>query len=146
MPSALQPERRVRMHATPLPPPPWDALRVRLLAHAEALTRAGDDARAASIGTIAEAWWPEQQAWNASAARVLGVHHDINNALVGVSGNAQLLQLGPAGREPGVRERLDVVIRESQRIRDAAQELPRLKAALGAPSRSAGRSGPERER
>ncbi|MBI1796687.1 MAG: hypothetical protein HYR74_06510 [Candidatus Eisenbacteria bacterium] len=115
----------------PLPPPPWDALRARLLEHADALAREGDDPSAASLRTIVEAWWAEQQAWNASAARVLGVHHDINNALVGVSGNAQLLQLGPVGRAPGVRERLDVVIRESQRIRDAAQELPKLRAALG---------------
>jgi signal transduction histidine kinase len=130
MRSALQPERRVHMHATPLPPPPWDALRVRLLEHADALARAGDDASASSIRTIVEAWWSEQQAWNVSAARVLAVHHDINNALVGVSGNAQLLQLGPAGHAPGVRERLDVVIREAQRIRDAALELPRLRAAL----------------
>jgi signal transduction histidine kinase len=118
------------MHAAPLPPPPWDALRARLLAHADALTRTGDAASAASIRTIVEAWWSEQQAWNASAARVLAVHHDINNALVGVSGNAQLLQLSPAGDEPGVRQRLDVVIREAQRIRDAALELPRLRSAL----------------
>ena len=29
--------------------------------------------------------------------RLLGVHHEINNALVGVRGNAQLLLMGPAG-------------------------------------------------
>jgi hypothetical protein len=49
-----------------------------------------------------------------------------------VSGNAQLLLMGPAGQLAGVRERLEVVMRESQRIRDAAVQLRQLRAALGA--------------
>ena len=46
----------------------------------------------------------------------LSVNHDINNALVGVFGNAQLLALGPAGQMPGVKERLDVIQREAKRM------------------------------
>ena len=60
----------------------------------------------------------------------LGVHHEINNALVGVRGNTQLLMLSEAAGTPAVRERLEVVIRESGRIRDAAVQLQELKAAL----------------
>ena len=65
-------------------------------------------------------------------ARQLGVHHDINNALVGVRGNAQLLLMGPAGQTPGARDRLEVVLRESDRIREAAHRLNALKSALAA--------------
>jgi hypothetical protein len=40
--------------------------------------------------------------------------------------------MSPTGQQPGVRERLEVVMRESQRIRDAAAQLRGLRAALGA--------------
>jgi signal transduction histidine kinase len=127
--------------AAPLPPPPWVTLRTRLLERADRLARDGDADAAQALRAIVESWWTEQQSWNAIAAGLLGVHHDINNALVGVSGSAQLLQLGPAGREPGVRERLDTVIRESQRIRDAVQALPPLRAVFRVPARDATGTG-----
>ena len=60
----------------------------------------------------------------------LSVNHDINNALVGVVGNAQLLGLGPAAALPGVKERLEVIARESNRIKQATLRLSELKQAL----------------
>jgi signal transduction histidine kinase len=60
----------------------------------------------------------------------LSVNHDINNALVGVFGNAQLLALGPAGSMPGVKERLEVIQREAKRIKDAALRLSEIKHSL----------------
>ena len=116
----------------PPPPPPYGALRTRLLALADSLAAASPDA-AAELRRVVEAWWAEQQEWNATMAGSLGVHHEINNALVGVRGNAQLVMIGPAGQQPGVRERLEVVIRESERIQQAAARLRGLKSAFGAP-------------
>ena len=69
----------------------------------------------------------------------LSVNHDINNALVGVVGNAQLLGLGPASALPGVKERLEVIARESNRIKLATQRLAELKHALLIEGRSQGR-------
>jgi signal transduction histidine kinase len=60
----------------------------------------------------------------------LSVNHDINNALVGVVGNAQLLGLGPAAALPGVKERLEVITRESNRIKMATLRLSEIKQAL----------------
>jgi len=60
----------------------------------------------------------------------LSLNHDINNALVGVVGNTQLLGLGPAAALPGVKERLEVIAREANRIKGAAQKLSELKQAL----------------
>jgi len=77
-----------------------------------------------------EGWWEEQRRWEERLGQLLGVHHEINNALVGVRGNTQLLMLSEAAGTPAVRERLEVVIRESGRIRDAAVQLQELKAAL----------------
>ena len=77
-------------------------------------------------------WWQEERDWTGAVARQLTVHHDINNALVGVRGNAQLILMGPAATAPGVRDRLEVVLRESDRIREAAQRLNALKVALTA--------------
>lgn len=115
----------------PLPAPPWEALRGRLAAEAEALERAGQAAAAAALRAAAAAWWHEQSEWNARLAEALGVHHEINNALVGVRGNTQLLLMNAAGAAPGVRERLEVVLRESTRIQEAAARLRELKAVLG---------------
>jgi nitrogen-specific signal transduction histidine kinase len=61
------------------------------------------------------------------------VHHEINNASVGVRGNAQLMLMQPAGQAPGVRERLEVVLRESGRIQEATVRLGELKGLLGRP-------------
>jgi nitrogen-specific signal transduction histidine kinase len=88
-----------------------------------------------------EGWWQEQLGWTGELARQLGVHHDINNALVGVRGNAQLLLMGPAGEVPGARDRLEVVLRESDRIREAAHRLNALKSVLAALARESD-SGP----
>ena len=118
------------VNAAPLPPAPWERLHARLLERADELARSGDPAGGQALRGIVDAWWAEQHEWNARVVRLLSVHHEINNALVGVSGNVQLLQLGPAGRDPGVRDRLEVVIRESQRIRDAAQHLHGISLAL----------------
>jgi signal transduction histidine kinase len=60
----------------------------------------------------------------------LSVNHDINNALVGVVGNTQLLGMGPAAAVPGVKERLEVIAREANRIKGAASRLSELKHAL----------------
>jgi hypothetical protein len=68
----------------------------------------------------------------------LSVNHDINNALVGVFGNAQLLALGPAGQMPGVKERLEVIQREAKRIKDAALRLSEIKHSLIVEGRGAG--------
>ena len=69
----------------------------------------------------------------------LSVNHDINNALVGVVGNAQLLGLGPAAALPGVKERLEVITRESNRIKQATMKLSELKQALLVEGRTQGR-------
>jgi signal transduction histidine kinase len=69
----------------------------------------------------------------------LSVNHDINNALVGVVGNAQLLGLGPAAALPGVKERLEVIARESNRIKQATMKLSELKQALLIEGRTQGR-------
>jgi signal transduction histidine kinase len=116
----------------PMPTPPWERLRTDLLACADDLGADGDGSAGAALRATVEAWWAEQQQWNDATASLLALHHEINNALVGVSGNAQLLLMGPAGQQPGVRERLEVVLRESQRIRDAAVQLRQLRAVLGA--------------
>jgi signal transduction histidine kinase len=69
----------------------------------------------------------------------LSVNHDINNALVGVVGNAQLLGLGPAAALPGVKERLEVIARESNRIKQATMKLSEMKQALLIEGRTQGR-------
>lgn len=114
----------------PLPPPPFHALRARLLAQADALDAAGAGPVGRELRATVEAWWAEQQQWAGEVSGLLSVHHEINNALVGVRGNAQLLMMGPAVQQPGVKERLEVVIRESGRIRDAVSRLAELKSAL----------------
>ena len=114
-----------------LPPAPFERLRERLLEEAAERERAGDTRSAESLRAIVEDWWAEQDIWNARVRETLGLHHEINNALVGVRGNAQLMLMNPAGLTPGVRERLEVVLRESGRIQEAAARLRALKAVLG---------------
>jgi len=116
-----------------LPPPPFQGLRAQLLRHVETLEGAGEAAAARDLRAILDAWWTDQQKWNGELAGLLSVHHDINNALVGVRGNAQLLMMGPVSQQPGVKERLEVVLRESGRIRDAAVRLAELKSAFAGP-------------
>jgi len=111
--------------------PPWEALKDRLESEADSLESAGDTAGAAALRALVGGWWSEQQVWNTRLAAVLAVHHEINNALVGVRGNAQLLLMNPAAQQPGFRERLEVVLRESSRIQEAAGRIAELKAGLG---------------
>jgi len=113
-----------------IPPAPTAPLRDRLIAFVEGLAESGHAAAAAELRGVVEAWWLDQRQWEERLGQMLGVHHEINNALVGVRGNTQLLMLSEAAQAPGVRERLEVVIRESGRIRDAAVQLRELKAAL----------------
>ena len=113
--------------------PPCERLRERLLEHAGARQDAGDAAGAAQLRELVDSWWSEQESWNARVCDVLGVHHEINNALVGVRGNAQLMLMNPAGQLPGVRERMEVVLRESSRIQEATARLRDLTTVLGSP-------------
>lgn len=120
----------------PAPPPPFESLRARLLDLAARLEPSAPGA-AAELKRELESWWPDQVAWTGQLREVLRVHHEINNALVGVRGNAQLVTLGPAAQVPGVKDRMEVVIRESERIQQLAARLRMLKAALGDPDASA---------
>lgn len=113
------------------PAPPWETLRASLLARADALEAAGLARDAKKLRETVDEWWLQQTEWNGRLSQLLRVHHEINNALVGVRGNAQLAVLGPAGQVPGLRERMDVITRESQRIQDLAARLRHLRAALG---------------
>ena len=115
---------------TEFPTPPWRMLKNRLCDHAADLAGTGDVAGAAVLRAMIESWWREQQQWDAAARELLRANHEINNALVGVSGNAQLLMLGPVGQQPKIRERLQTVLRESERIERAAQRLQALKTSL----------------
>jgi nitrogen-specific signal transduction histidine kinase len=101
-----------------------------MLEVADALERRGDPG-AASLRELIDQWWKEQETWNSRVQDVLGVHHEINNALVGVRGNTQLMLMNPAGQGSGVRERLEVVLRESGRIQEATARLRDLKGVLG---------------
>lgn len=119
-----------------LPPAPHEDLRRQMLAISDELQSAGDPARARQLQMLVATWWDELARWEARVAQVLGVHHEINNALVGVRGNAQLLLMDPNVQSPVVREKLEVLLRESGRIRDAAVRLRELKAALHGPGSS----------
>jgi len=118
-----------------LPGAPHAALRATVLDVARRLEVAGQVEISGELCAALESWWQEQLGWTDGLVRQLGVYHDINNALVGVRGNAQLLLMGPAGEVPGVRDRLEVVLRESDRIREAAHRLNALKSALAALAR-----------
>ncbi len=128
----------------PVPAPPQTALCQRVRAVAEQLQAAGEARLASELREALETWMREQRGWTVDLARQLGVHHDINNALVGVRGNVQLLLLGPAGQASGTRDRLEVVLRESDRIRDAATRLNALKIALTALTREDESTGTNR--
>lgn len=119
-----------RPGVAPVPQPPEAALRARVLTVARQLEAGGDVDAACELRQALETWGREQRGWTGELARQLGVHHDINNALVGVRGNVQLLLMGAAAQAPGARDRLEVVLRESDRIREAAVRLNALKTAL----------------
>ena len=102
-----------------------------MLERSEAMAATGDTVGAAILHALVEAWWQEQQAWDAALRQTMMANHEINNALVGVSGNVQLLLMSAAGRQPGIRERLEVVLREAGRVERAARGLGERKAQLG---------------
>jgi signal transduction histidine kinase len=118
---------------SPLPRPPYERLREQLLAVAATRESGGDPDGAAQLRALLDEWWTEQERWNARVRATLGVHHEINNALVGVRGNAQLMLMNLAGQTPAARERLEVVLRESGRIQEATVRLRELKQVLGGP-------------
>lgn len=118
------------MMLPPLGPPPYARLRDRLTRVVDGLREHGEAELAAALDQEMEAWSAEQREWDARLVELLRLHHDINNALVGVSGNAQLLMRDPVAQKPGVRERLEVVVREAQRIQGAAGRLRELKVLL----------------
>ncbi len=121
-----------------MPGAPHAALRSALLDVAGRLEAAGQGELSDELCAALENWWQDHLRWTDELVRQLGVYHDINNALVGVRGNAQLLLMGPAGAVPGARDRLEVVLRESDRIRDAAHRLNTLKSALAVLARERG--------
>jgi hypothetical protein len=123
--------RPLPMPGPSFPAAPWLALHARLAERADALERDGHPEAAAALRATLEAWWTEQRTWDDAAGHVLALHHDINNALVGVRGHAQLLMMGPAGQQPGVRERLEVMLRESARIQEAAARIRELRQSIG---------------
>lgn len=111
--------------------PPWISFHRRLHAHADDLEGRGRAADAAALRALATVWWTEQEEWRTRIHDTLRVHHDINNALVGIRGNAQLLMMGPAAEVPGVKDRLEVMLRETRRIQEAGSRLRELKTTLG---------------
>jgi hypothetical protein len=113
-----------------LPAPPWTAFHDDLVDLARGLADAGDETGAARLRVLTDRWWDAQRAWTESLTELLRIHHDINNALVGVGGNAQLLMMGPAGQEPKGRGRLEVILREAARIEHVARRLGDLRAQL----------------
>ena len=118
---------------------PYVALAERLRTLALSLD-AGVPTEAAHLRELLAQWENEQRAWDERLLRMLSLHHDINNALVGVRGNAQLLLMSPLGQQPGAKDRLEIVIRESTRIREAASMLRELKYGfngIGPSSRAA---------
>ena len=112
------------------PAAPYEALRARLLDRAGELVRDGREPEARALRATVDTWWDEQVAWNERVGEVLRVHHDMNNALVGIRGHAQLLLLSPEGQHPQVRTRLEVVMRESNRIREAAAVIESLRGVF----------------
>lgn len=111
--------------------PPWEALREKLLEYSQAMAASGDTAGAAVLHALVESWWHDQGIWDEALRQALMANHEINNALVGVSGNVQLLLMSQAGRQSEVRERLEVVLREAARVERAARDLGETKARLG---------------
>jgi signal transduction histidine kinase len=103
------------------------AVRLRGRGDAESATLAHELEAAAR--TLAE----EKDALERRIFESLAVNHDVNNALVGIFGNAQLLGLGPAAQLPGVADRLAVITREANRIKQAALRIAELKQGLVLP-------------
>ena len=100
------------------------AVRLRARGDAESVACADElEAEARRLGA-------ERDATLTRMFESLSVNHDVNNALVGIFGNAQLLGLGPAAQLPGVADRLAVITREANRIKQAALRIAELKHGL----------------
>ena len=126
-----------------LPTPPWSGFHAELVGLARDLAHAGDETGAARLSAVTERWWVAQCAWAEAVHDRMRMHHDINNALVGVSGSAQLLLLGPAGADRKAKERLEVIVREAGRITQAVRALGELRAQLRAALPDAPGGGPD---
>jgi signal transduction histidine kinase len=113
--------------------PAYAALHGRMTAALDRIDAEAGGVEARELRKTIEEWWSAQQIWNEHLSQLFGVHHEINNALVGIRGNAQLIQRSAAAGHPGVQERLEVVIRESQRIQEAMGRIRDAKIALHGP-------------
>lgn len=111
-------------------PAPGDAALLELAARLRARGGTETSAWADEIESAAVRLAGERDALVRRMFESLSVNHDVNNALVGIFGNAQLLGLGPAAALPGVADRLAVIIREAERIKRAALRISELKGAL----------------
>ena len=111
--------------------PPWIALHARLLEHIDGLEAEGRGEPATALRAVVDGWWVEQETWRLRLFELLRLHHDLNNALVGIRGNAQLMLMGTAVQTPGVKDRLEVMLRETSRIQEAAGRIRELKSTLG---------------
>ena len=125
--------RPAREPASSLKAPAYATLHARMLTALASLEAETGGEHARELRDAIEEWWRAQQAWNDHLSWLFGLHHEINNALVGIRGNAQLIQRSASAHPPGVLERLEVVIRESQRIQEAVGPLRDAKIALGGP-------------
>jgi signal transduction histidine kinase len=97
---------------------------------AELLAQSGDETGAERARALAERIGQWESDLRQQFGEVLSVHHEVNNALTGVFGNAQHLIMGPAGQDPSVRKRLESLIHEAERIRDVAGRLRDLRRDL----------------
>lgn len=112
---------------------------------ARLLAESGDETAAVRARAIADRLGDWETEVRRSVSEALSVHHEVNNALTGVFGNAQLLLMGPAGQDPKVRKRLESLIHEAERIRDVAGRLRELRRQLSqssaAPQGGGGEAG-----
>lgn len=97
---------------------------------ARSLAECGDETAALRARAIADRLSDWEMELRRSVSDALSVHHEVNNALTGVFGNAQLLLLGPAGQDPKTRKRLESLIHEAERIREVAGRLRELRRQL----------------
>ena len=125
--------RPMREPAPDLKAPAYASLHARMTAALGSLEALGEGPETRELRETIDEWWLAQQRWNEQLSQLFAVHHEINNALVGIRGNAQLIQRSAAAQQPGVKERLEVVIRESQRIQEAVGGFRDAKTALVGP-------------
>jgi signal transduction histidine kinase len=97
---------------------------------ADLLAESGDEIAAKRARAVADRVGAWEMELRRSVSDALSIHHEVNNALTGVFGNAQLLLMGPAGQDPGMRKRLESLIHEAERIRDVAARLQDLRRQL----------------